>query len=69
MELIREAMTSHLVTLIGRAISDIIEFNDVEYSDSLSHKFIVRSREDFHRDYCYLQNINEYRDRYLKKLK
>lgn len=45
---------------------DIIEFNDVEYSDSPSQKFTVRSGEDFHRDCCYLQNINEYIDQYIK---
>lgn len=45
---------------------DIVEFNDVEYSDSPSHKFTVRSGEDFHRDCCYLQNINEYIDQYIK---
>lgn len=45
---------------------DIIEFNDVEYSDSPSHKFTVRSGEDFHRDCCYLQNINEHIDQYIK---
>lgn len=45
---------------------DIVEFNDVEYSDSPSQKFTVRSGEDFHRDCCYLQNINEYIDQYIK---
>ena len=45
---------------------DIVEFNDVEYSDSPSHKFTVRSGEDFHRDCCYLQNINEHIDQYIK---
>lgn len=45
---------------------DIVEFNDVEYSDSPSQKFTIRSGEDFHRDCCYLQNINEYIDQYIK---
>lgn len=45
---------------------DIVEFNDVEYSDSPSQKFTVRSGEDFHRDCCYLQNINEYIDQHIK---